>query len=82
MVAPKNKISIFSDYLIRTSDYEQAAEYANICRSHGIQGSHTDFLICAIAVKNGWEIFSEDKDFLNYRRCLPIKLYNTEILFE
>ena len=58
-----------------TSDYEQAAEYANICRENGIQGSHTDFLICAIAVKNGWEIFSEDNDFQNYQKILPIKLH-------
>jgi len=71
----KNKISIFTDYLIRTNDYEQAAECANICRKYGIQGSHTDFLICAVAIKNGWEIFSEDKDFLNYQKYLPIKLH-------
>jgi len=71
----KNKMSIFTDYLIQTSDYEQAAEYANICRRNGIQGSHTDFLICAVAVKNGWKIFSEDNDFQNYRKYLPINLY-------
>ena len=74
----KNKISIFTDYPIRTDDYEQAAEYANVCRKNGIQGSHTDFLICAVAIKNGLEIFSEDADFLNYRKYLPIKLYECQ----
>ena len=75
----KEKIRVFTDYPVRTSDYEQAAEYANICRRNGIQGSHTDFLICAIAVKNGWEIFTEDNDFQNYRKYLPIKLYEYSI---
>jgi len=71
----KNRMSIFTDYLIRTSDYELAAEYANICRRNGIQGSHTDFLICAVAVRNEWKIFSEDNDFQNYKKYLPINLY-------
>jgi predicted nucleic acid-binding protein len=72
----KKKISLFADYPIQTEDYEQAAEYANICRKNGIQGSHTDFLICAIAVKNNWEIFTEDHDFLSYQKYLPIKVYS------
>ena len=71
----RDKMSIFTDYVVRTDDYERAAEYANICRKNGIQGSHTDFLICAVAVKNGWEIFTEDDDFLNYRKYLPTILY-------
>ena len=72
----KYRMSIFTDYPIRTYDYEQAAEYANICRKNGIQGSHTDFLICSVAVKNNWKIFSTDNDFHNYRKYLPIKLYD------
>ena len=71
----RDKMSVFIDHPIRTYDYEQAAEYANICRRKGIQGSHTDFLICAVAIKNSWKIFSEDNDFQNYRKYLPIKLY-------
>ncbi|MDR0844308.1 MAG: PIN domain-containing protein [Tannerella sp.] len=71
----KEKMSIFPDYVIQTSDYEMAAEYSNKCRKNGIQGSHTDFLICAVAVKNGWKIFTEDNDFLNYRKYIPIILY-------
>jgi predicted nucleic acid-binding protein len=71
----KEKMSIFTDYTIQTIDYELAAEYSNICRKHGIQGSHTDFLICATSIKNGWKIFTEDKDFFEYKRHLPIKLF-------
>jgi predicted nucleic acid-binding protein len=71
----KERMSIFSDYIIQTSDFEAAAEYSNICRRNGIQGSHTDFLICTTAVRNGWEIFTDDGDFLEYGKYLPIKLY-------
>lgn len=71
----KNKMSVFSDYSIQTNDYEFAAECSNECRRNGIQGSHTDFLICAVSIKNGWEIFTEDADFLKYKKHIPIRLY-------
>ena len=71
----KNKMSVFSDYDVYKEDYEFAAECSNECRRKGIQGSHTDFLICAIAIKNNWEIFTEDADFFEYAKHLPIKMY-------
>jgi predicted nucleic acid-binding protein len=74
----KEKMSIFADYIIQTNDYELAAEYSNVCRKHGIQGSHTDFLICATSIKNEWKIFTEDKDFFEYKKYLPIKLFTIE----
>jgi predicted nucleic acid-binding protein len=71
----KNKLSVFSDYIIQTEHYEFAAECSNECRRNGIQGSHTDFLICAVSIKNDWEIFTEDTDFLEYEQHIPIKIY-------
>ena len=71
----KNKMAIFHDYNMQTEDYEFAAECSNECRRNGIQGSHTDFLICAVAIKNDWEIFTEDADFLEYKKYLPIKIF-------
>jgi predicted nucleic acid-binding protein len=71
----KNKMSVFSDYAVRTEDYEFEAECSNECRKNGIQGSHTDLLICAIAIKNDWEIFTEDTNFLRYEKYVPIKIY-------
>jgi predicted nucleic acid-binding protein len=71
----KNKMALFTDYIVQTSDYEFAAECSNECRRHGIQGSHTDFLICAVAIRNDWEIFTEDGDFFEYKKYLPIKIY-------
>jgi predicted nucleic acid-binding protein len=71
----KEKLSGLTDFPLHTAVYELAAEYANTCRQHGVQGSHIDFLICAAAVQNGWEIFTADKDFLNYKKYLPLKLF-------
>ncbi|GBR73507.1 toxin VapC [Candidatus Termititenax aidoneus] len=71
----KEKLSSLTDFPLDTAVYELAAEYANICRQRGVQGSHTDFLICAAAVQNGWAIFTADKDFQNYKKYLPIKLF-------
>ncbi|MDR1286647.1 MAG: PIN domain-containing protein [Treponema sp.] len=71
----KEKMKGFNDFPIGTIDYELAAEYSNICRRNGIQGSNTDFLICAVAVKNNFEIFTTDDDFSQYKKYLPIKLF-------
>jgi predicted nucleic acid-binding protein len=40
----------------------------------GIQGSTTDFLICAVAHLENLEIFTTDNDFENYGAFLPIEL--------
>jgi len=76
----KKYLSYFPDMEIITKDYEQAAIFFNTCRSKGIQGSNTDFLICSIAVNNDLEIFTNDKDFQNYQKYLPIKLYSPRFI--
>jgi predicted nucleic acid-binding protein len=75
----KEKLTGFIDFPIETMDYELAAEYSNICRINGIQGSNTDFLICAIAVRNNFEIFTTDDDFEKYKKYLPIKYPAAEL---
>lgn len=70
----KNALDIYDDFVISKSDYINAAEFFNLCRSHGIQGSHTDFLICSVAKSNGFEIFTTDNDFSNYSQFVDIKL--------
>ncbi len=71
----KEKLSYFPDIRIETEDYEQAATFFNTCRSKGVQGSHIDFLICAMACKHNLQILTSDKDFDQYSRLLPIELY-------
>ncbi|NHZ71662.1 MAG: PIN domain-containing protein [Aquificales bacterium] len=64
----------FPDLPLSTADYENAAGFFNISRSHGIQGSYTDFLICAAAVNNNLPILTTDKDFQLFQTHLPITL--------
>jgi len=56
------------------ADYEEAATFFNRCRAKGIQGSNTDFLICAVAVRNEFPIFTTDADFIHFATVIPIKL--------
>lgn len=72
----KEKLSYFENTEIEDSDYELAAEFSNKCRKKGIQGSHIDFLICAVANRVDVPIFTTDKDFTNYQTVIPIKLYD------
>jgi predicted nucleic acid-binding protein len=70
----KTKLEAFNDFSITTQEYVTAAEFYNLCRKHGIQGSHTDFLICATAYNNDLYIFTTDNDFNTYAKNLPIRL--------
>ncbi len=74
----KNKLSIFKDQQLFSKDHELAAEYYNLCRSKGIQGSHIDFLICAFSINNDYAILTLDKDFQNYKKHIPIKTMKIE----
>ena len=73
----KSYLHSFPDYQIQSDDYELAAQFFNQCRSKGIQGSNTDFLICAIAVNNNCQIFTSDQDFLHFQKVIPIQLYKS-----
>ena len=65
----------FPDAPILTEDYVMAARFYNLCRSKGVQGSNTDFLICAVAVRNNFAVFTTDNDFSLFARRLPIVLH-------
>jgi predicted nucleic acid-binding protein len=65
-------LKAFPDLNVKTEDYETAAECFNVCRSKGIQGSNTDFLICAVSLRYNMPIFTNDKDFDNYHKILNI----------
>ena len=71
----KSYLSAFPDLPIKTQDYELAAEYFNINRKKGIQGSNTDFLICALSHNYKMPIFTQDKDFKKYAKYIPILIY-------
>jgi predicted nucleic acid-binding protein len=69
------KLKFFPNEPILDVDYEAAAEYSNFCRTKGIQGSHTDFLICSVAIRAKLKIYTTDKDFSSYSKHLPISIY-------
>jgi len=68
------QLEAFPDLAIPSEVYVSAARFFNLGRSRGIQGSNTDFLICACAVHWNASILSKDKDYLSYQQFLPINL--------
>ena len=71
----RNHLRAFPDLEVTTSDYESAADFFNLCRAKGVQGSNTDFLICAVAVRCNIPIFTTDEDFTLFKTHLPITLH-------
>jgi predicted nucleic acid-binding protein len=65
----------FPDLSLQTTDYEEAAQFYNECRAKGVQGSNTDFLICAAAARRGLSVLTTDVDFHHFARLLPVKLH-------
>lgn len=70
-------LAAFPDLELETADYVLAATFFNVCRAHGVQGSSTDFLICAVGVRKQLSIYTIDKDFLNFAKYLPIVLHQS-----
>jgi predicted nucleic acid-binding protein len=71
----RDGLRAFPDIPVNETDFERAAEFYNHCRSRGVQGSNTDFLICAVAELNELKIFTTDRDFARFAKFLPIELF-------
>ena len=67
----------FPDVQLEAADYEEAAAAFNQCRERGIQGSNTDFLICAAALRRELSIYTKDSDFAHYARVLKLALHES-----
>jgi predicted nucleic acid-binding protein len=65
----------FPDEVVDTSDYEEAAKAGNRCRAKGVVVSIVDILLCAVASKRLWTIFTTDPDFSNYAKVLPLRIH-------
>lgn len=72
-------LSAFPDLPLLSRDFELAAEFFNMARGKGIQGSNTDFIICSLACSHKMSIFTIDKDFESYASVLPIKFYEPKL---
>ena len=75
----RDQLRSFPDLEPASGDFEVAAEFYNLCRSKGIQGSNTDFLMCAVAVSHQMPIFTTDADFIYFQQHLPIKLHRSRM---
>jgi predicted nucleic acid-binding protein len=75
----RDLMGAFVNEPVLDEDYERAAEFLNICRKKGIQGSNTDFLICAVAARRQMPIFTLDQDFALFAKRLRVKLHTIAI---
>jgi hypothetical protein len=70
----ERKFAAFDELIISKEIYIKAAEYFNICKTHGINGGHIDFLICALIAHYNCAFLTTDSDFRIFQKLLPIKL--------
>ena len=71
----RDNLRAFPDIKLTSEDYEDGARFFNTCRAAGVQGSNTDFLICAAAVRRDISILTTDCDFERFAKLLPISLH-------
>ena len=68
-------LAAFPDLPLEEDYYVTAAKLFNTCRGKGVQGSNTDFLICAVALRRQLAVYTTDKDFPLFAKHLPIVLH-------
>jgi predicted nucleic acid-binding protein len=56
--------------------YVRAAELFREARAHGLTLTTVDALIAALAIENGLQLFTLDKDFGRLARWAPLELYS------
>ncbi len=67
-------LASFPDEDLETDDYVEAARCFNKCRARGVQGSNTDFLLCAVSLRRDFPILTTDRDFVHFAKVLRVKL--------
>lgn len=71
----RDRLASFPDETVTIADYERAAEYFNACRAKGVQGSNTDFLLCAVSLGHRMPLLTTDADFVRYAKVIPVALH-------
>ena len=71
----RTTLRAFEDLPLIVDDFEQAATIYNQCRAVGVQGSHIDFLLCAVSQRNDASIFTTDRDFSRFAEHIDIRLH-------
>ena len=70
------RLRAFPDEPLAIEDFEAGAEAGNTCRGRGVAVSLADMLICAIAMRREWTVFTCDSDFAEYAKMLELKLHS------
>jgi len=78
-IGVRDQLRAFPDLPLTADDFEYAAELFNILRAKGIQGSNTDFLICAVSLRHKMQIYTTDNDFALFNQHIPIKLHSLNL---
>jgi predicted nucleic acid-binding protein len=71
----RDRLRAFNDTRLEETDYEEAAVCFNRCRAKGLQGSNTDFLMCAVGLRHRMAILTTDHDFSGFARVLGFELH-------
>jgi predicted nucleic acid-binding protein len=71
----RDYLRAFPDIELEAEDYEEAASFFNRCRARGVQGSNTDFLLCAVAARRRFTIMTTDNDFFRFAKIVPVQLH-------
>jgi predicted nucleic acid-binding protein len=71
----RDRLRAFPDVALDESDHEEAATCFNQCRSRGLQGSNTDFLMCAVSLRRDVAILTTDRGFDGFAKVLGFELH-------
>lgn len=71
----REALRLYEETPLLRDDFEEAARMSSECRRRGITGSPVDFLLCAVAERQRWQVFTTDRDFEQYHRVLGLSLY-------
>jgi len=71
----KEYLQAFEDEPVTTESYEYAAKIANECMKNGIAISSIDAIIVAVIVLHGFEIYTNDQDFIRYKTIIQFIKY-------
>lgn len=71
----RTRLRLIPDLAVLPGDYEDAADLFNRCRRRGVQGDHTDFLIAAVARRASARILTNDRDFAEFARVVPLNFF-------
>jgi len=75
----QRELRAFDDVELVTEDYEEASRMFNLCQAKGVSGSHIDFLICAVAARRRWSIFTTDRDFRAISTHFGLDLFDSSL---